>query len=155
MGEQVTGRKLDRLKRHGWFILHAVQWASGADIDHLIIGPAGVFTINSKRHKRKTVWYGDRAITVNGSSTQHIGISQAEARRVARVLSQACRFPVPVRPAISVVHAAKVTVKGAAPPVLVLPAEDLGRVLTGLSPVLPPGQAARIYEVARDPRTWA
>ncbi|MEU6992319.1 nuclease-related domain-containing protein [Streptomyces sp. NPDC046465] len=154
VGERVTGRKLDRLKRRGWFVLHAVQWASGSDIDHLVIGPAGVFTINSKRHKGKSVWYGDRAITVNGSPTRHIGISQAEARRVARVLSQACGFPVSVRPTISVVDAAKVTVKGAAPPVLVLPVKDLSRALTGLSPVLPPGQAARIYEIARDPRTW-
>ncbi|MBO1336704.1 nuclease-related domain-containing protein [Streptomyces sp. VRA16 Mangrove soil] len=155
VGERVTGRRLDRLERHGWFVLHAVQWASGADIDHLLIGPAGVFTINTKRHKGKVVWYGDHAITVNGSSTRYIAISQAEARRAAKVLSRACGFAVSVRPVISVVHAAKITVKGAAPPVLVLPVTDLPRVLTGLSPVLSSDQTARIYDVARDPRTWA
>jgi hypothetical protein len=29
-------------------VVHAIQWATGADIDHLAIGPAGVFSINSK-----------------------------------------------------------------------------------------------------------
>jgi hypothetical protein len=155
VGERVTGRRLERLKRHGWFTLHAVQWSSGADIDHLVIGPAGVFSINSKRHKGKVVWYGDYAITVNGASTRHIAVSQAEARRVSQTLSRHCGFSVIVRPVISVVHATKVTVKSAAPPVLVLPASDLDRVLSGLSPTLPHDQVTRIYEVARDPRTWA
>ncbi|MGW3451674.1 nuclease-related domain-containing protein, partial [Streptomyces sp. NPDC001076] len=89
-GELATARKLTKLKRHGWFTLHAIQWPSGADIDHLTIGPAGVFAINSKRHRGKTVWYGDTAITVNGAVTRHIAISQSEAGHVSRVLSRRC-----------------------------------------------------------------
>jgi hypothetical protein len=56
---------------------------------------------------------------------------------------------------ISVVHAAKLTVKNANPPVLVLAVEDLDRVLSGLSPVLKPDQVTHIYDAARDARTWA
>ncbi|EFF91031.1 nuclease domain-containing protein [Streptomyces sp. e14] len=154
VGERLTGRQLNKLRRRGWFILHAIQWPSGADIDHLAIGPAGVFSINSKRHRGKTVWYGDTAVTVNGSPTRHIAVSQSEARRISRALSTRCGVDVPVRPVISVVHAAKLTVKGANPPVLVLKVEHLGRVLSGLSPTLPPDQVARIYSAARDARTW-
>ncbi|QHA09643.1 NERD domain-containing protein [Streptomyces broussonetiae] len=153
-GERLTGRTLDRLRGRGWFTLRAIQWASGADIDHLAIGPAGVFSINSKRHRGKTVWYGDAAITVNGSPTRHIAVSQSEARRIARILSARCGVDVPVRPVISVVHAAKLTVKAANPPVLVLAVEHLGRVLSGLSPMLTTDQVAHIYGVARDARTW-
>jgi len=153
-GERLTGRQLDKLRGRGWFTLHAIQWASGADIDHLAIGPAGVFSINSKRHRGKTVWYGDTAVTVNGSPTRHIAVSQSEARRISRALSTRCGFDVPVRPVISVVHAAKLTVKGANPPVLVLEVEHLGRVLSGLSPTLSPDQVAHIFGAARDARTW-
>jgi hypothetical protein len=39
------------------------------------------------------------------------------------VLSRRCGADVAVRPVISVLHAAKLTVKGAAPPVLVLAVE--------------------------------
>lgn len=155
VGEQATGRRLHRLRRHGWFTLHAVQWPSGADIDHLAIGPAGVFTINSKRHKGKAVWYGDSAMTVNRTPTRYIPISQHEARRTSELLSRVCGMVVDVRPVISVVHAATLTVKGAAPPVLVLTVDQLDRVLSGLTPVLSPDQVARIYAVARDPGTWA
>lgn len=154
-GERLTARKLSRLRGRGWFTLHAIQWASGADIDHLTIGPAGVFAINSKRHRGKAVWYGDRAITVNGAPTRHIAISQSEARRVSRILSQRCGVDVPVRPVISVVHASKLTVKGANPPVLVLAVEHLDQALSGLSPTLSTDQVAHIYGVARRAQTWA
>ncbi|MEU8851250.1 nuclease-related domain-containing protein [Streptomyces sp. NPDC048564] len=154
VGERVTGRRLSRLKGRGWRILHAVQWDSGADIDHLAIGRAGVFAINSKRHKGKSVWYGDHAITINGTSTRHVVISQREARRVAQTLSRRCAFEVSVRPVISVVHAAKLKVKNAAPSVLVLPVEEVDRTLSGLSPLLTQDQVDRVYAVARDPRTW-
>ncbi|MEV8551210.1 nuclease-related domain-containing protein [Streptomyces glaucescens] len=153
-GERLTGRQLDKLRGRGWFALHAIQWASGADIDHLAIGPAGVFSINSKRHRGKTVWYGDTAVTVNGSPTRHIAVSQFEARRISRALSTRCGVDVPVRPVISVVHAAKLTIKSANPPVLVLEVQHLGRVLSGLSPKLSPDQVAHIYGAARDARTW-
>ncbi|MFE1308885.1 nuclease-related domain-containing protein [Streptomyces sp. NPDC058755] len=153
-GERATAKRLGRLRNHGWFTLHAIQWPSGADIDHLAIGPAGVFSINSKRHRGKAVWYGDTAITVNGTTTRHIAISQAEARRVSRTLSRGCGVEIPVRPVISVVDASNLTVKSANPPVLVLAVEHLDRVLSGLTPTLPPDQVARIYSVARDTRTW-
>ncbi|MFI9624537.1 nuclease-related domain-containing protein [Streptomyces sp. NPDC052042] len=45
IGERATGRRLNSLRRHGWRILHAIQWPSKSDIDHLAIGPSGVFTI--------------------------------------------------------------------------------------------------------------
>ncbi|WP_230528722.1 nuclease-related domain-containing protein [Streptomyces coeruleorubidus] len=154
-GERITGKRLDSLRSRGWFTLHAIQWVSGADIDHLAIGPAGVFSINSKRHRGKSVWYGDAAITVNGTVQRHIAVSQSEARRVSRTLSRCCGIDVPVRPVISVVHAAKLTVKNAAPPVLVVAVEDLDRILSGLTPTLEPAQVAHIYGAARDARTWA
>jgi hypothetical protein len=154
IGERLTARRLNRLRSQGWHVLHAIQWASGADIDHLAIGPAGIFAINSKRHRGKTIWYGDFTITVNGTPTRHIATSQSEARRISRALSRRCGADVPVRPVISVVHAAKLTVKGANPPVLVLEADDLARILSGLSPTLTPAQVAHIYGVARSAETW-
>jgi len=37
-----------------WTVLHAVPVGSGSsDIDHVVIGPAGVFTINTKNHTGK------------------------------------------------------------------------------------------------------
>ncbi|MFJ9084692.1 nuclease-related domain-containing protein [Streptomyces sp. NPDC102384] len=34
----------------------ATRRRSGGDIDHLLIGQGGVFTINAKNHEGKSVW---------------------------------------------------------------------------------------------------
>ena len=43
------GKVLDRLRERGWFALHDVQLGRG-NIDHVLVGPAGVFTIETKSH---------------------------------------------------------------------------------------------------------
>jgi hypothetical protein len=154
VGERHTARRLRSLGR-GWYTLHAVQYPSGTDVDHLVIGPPGVFTVNSKHHKGKKVWYGDRAITVNGGKTRHIPASLSEARKASAALTRACGFTVKARPVLAVVGAAKLEVRQAAPPVLVLAADDLPSRLSGMSPVLAPDEVERIYAVARMGRTWS
>jgi hypothetical protein len=49
-GERATARRLQRLKDHGYVVLHDLQVpGTHANIDHLAVGPAGVFVIDSKR----------------------------------------------------------------------------------------------------------
>lgn len=47
IGEQQTARKLRRLERDGWVVLHDLA-AGSANFDHVVIGPNGVFCLNSK-----------------------------------------------------------------------------------------------------------
>ncbi|WP_228450124.1 nuclease-related domain-containing protein [Streptomyces alkaliterrae] len=153
-GERYTARRLRSLGRD-WHVLHAVQYSSGTDVDHLVIGPGGVFSVNSKHHKGKKVWYGDRGVTVNGASTRHIPASRGEARKASAILTRASGFAVEVRPVLAVVGAAKITVRQSAPPVLLVAADDLARRLSGLPPVLLPAQVNRVYAAARSARTWS
>ncbi|ATX79975.1 Nuclease-related domain-containing protein [Mariprofundus aestuarium] len=46
-GEISAGQLLDPLKRKGFYIYHDVQ-AKGFYIDHILIGPSGVFTVKTK-----------------------------------------------------------------------------------------------------------
>jgi hypothetical protein len=49
-GEQQTARLLDRLGRDGYVVLHDLAMpGSPANVDHLVIGPSGVFVIDSKQ----------------------------------------------------------------------------------------------------------
>jgi hypothetical protein len=49
-GEQQTARLLDRLGRDGYVVLHDLAMpGSPANLDHLVIGPSGVFVIDSKQ----------------------------------------------------------------------------------------------------------
>jgi Nuclease-related domain/Excalibur calcium-binding domain len=49
-GEKATGAILDALQADGWAVLHDVRWPGRprANIDHIAIGPGGVFVIDSK-----------------------------------------------------------------------------------------------------------
>jgi hypothetical protein len=50
-GERHTARLLDRLTRDGYVVFHdlAVPGNTSANVDHLVIGPTGVFVIDSKQ----------------------------------------------------------------------------------------------------------
>jgi Nuclease-related domain len=66
VGERRTARLLDPLERHGWAVLHDLAIpGSGANVDHLVIGPAGVFVIDSKQYRGRLqldgagrLWHG-------------------------------------------------------------------------------------------------
>ncbi len=46
--ERMTADSLKTLKKRGWKILNGVQIRNKADIDHLLIGPGGVFVLETK-----------------------------------------------------------------------------------------------------------
>jgi hypothetical protein len=50
-GERHTARLLDRLTRDGFVVFHdlAVPGKTSANVDHLVIGPTGVFVVDSKQ----------------------------------------------------------------------------------------------------------
>jgi hypothetical protein len=51
-GERRTARLLDPLERQGWAVLHDLALPdSRANLDHLVIGPGGVFVIDSKQYR--------------------------------------------------------------------------------------------------------
>ncbi|MEU9363517.1 nuclease-related domain-containing protein [Streptomyces avermitilis] len=78
--------------------------ADKVDIDHLLIGPGGVFSINTKHHHKKAVWGGDDAVKVDhGKPAPYARKSRAEDKRVVRVLERYCAFPVPVDPVLAFV----------------------------------------------------
>jgi len=58
-GEQMVGQVLDDCKRLGWYVLHDLQTGKG-NIDHIIISPQGLFTIETKAVSR----YEDEADTI-------------------------------------------------------------------------------------------
>ena len=68
-GEIAVGRLLTNLPPE-WTVLHALPVGTrGSDIDHIGVGPGGVFTINTKHHKDKKVWVAkDRKSTRLNSS---------------------------------------------------------------------------------------
>lgn len=153
-GEEKVGKELLKLPE-GWHVLHAIQVSDvGTDIDHVVIGPAGVFTLNTKRHPDGRVTVYERALYVNGAKVDYLQKSRGEARRATRLLSNACGFPVPVRSAIVFVDLADITDKGRPDDVLVTTRRRLIDLLRSLPVSLSPDAVSTIQQLARSSRTW-
>jgi hypothetical protein len=139
---------LAALERDGWAILHDLAVpGSRANLDHLVIGPGGVFVIDSKQYRGRLqmdpsgrLWRGryPLALTVRAASF--------EADRAAQVLPDPGMAVVP----IVAVHGAqvpwgKVVIDG----VPVVPAKRLPDMLRQLPAVLGPERVAWLADQAR------
>ncbi|WP_106975449.1 nuclease-related domain-containing protein [Streptomyces sp. NRRL S-455] len=154
-GERRVGAELNRLERHGWRVLHSIPLANRVDVDHLLIGPGGVFSINTKHHHDKAVWVGDDAVKVNhGKPAPYARKSRAEAKRVVQVLEHYCDFPVPVEPVLVFVGVTDLQVVATQLSVRVYQERQVA-ALAPLSGVLTGEQVEQVYSVARHRQAWS
>lgn len=157
-GEETVGVRLDTLRNYGWRVLHAVPVGDrGSDIDHVVIGTGGVWTVNTKTHPGGRVWVGRTAIRVNGQGVPYLRNARFEATRAERLLSEAVGFAVAVRPALVFLTGSlipNVTIKQRPDGVDVLDRRDIPRVFRRAAPKLTVEQAAAVYELARRSTTW-
>jgi hypothetical protein len=146
-GERRTARLLDPLERHGWVVLHDLAVpGSRANIDHLVIGPGGVFVIDSKHYRGRLqldgsgrLWHGRYPLAPT------LGAVDYEADRAAQVLVD----PDVVVPIVAV-HGAQVpwgkVVRTGVP---VVAARRLPSMLRALPAVLGPERVAALADQAR------
>ncbi|KGN40646.1 nuclease-related domain-containing protein [Knoellia aerolata] len=156
-GEVKVAAQLGKVERKDprWRFLHAVPVGGrGSDIDHVIIGPGGVFTANAKHHPGAKIWVGGSTFIVNGSKQPYVRNARHEAQRAARLLTDACGFPIHVQGLIVTVNAQHVVVKSQPEGVSVLPRMQLTTWLLRHGDILTGEQVDAIYEVARRSTTW-
>ncbi|WP_400996726.1 nuclease-related domain-containing protein [Agromyces sp. GXQ0307] len=154
LGELEVARRLSALGPE-WVVLHSVPVGSGSsDLDHVVIGPAGVFTINTKHHRGQHVWVGAKRILVSGQRTNHLRNAAHEARRTSKLLTSAAHMPVEVTPIVAIVGAKRMTVRERPSEVVVLREAELVRWLRRRAIVLSAEQVGRVAAVAAEPGAW-
>jgi hypothetical protein len=87
VGEDRIGATLNQLPPD-WIVLHDVTVGDqGANVDHLVIGPRGIFVLDTKHHPAAHVFAAGRTVTVTpnrvGGSAQRRKYEHAKAARVA------------------------------------------------------------------------
>lgn len=154
-GEEAVAARLARLGDR-WKVLHAVPIGDrGSDIDHVVIGPAGVFTVNAKHHPDATVWVGGDTFMVNGQRVPYVRNSRHEARRAAKLLTAAGAGPVSATGLIAVMGArGGFTVKTQPDGVVVTTRKEIGKWLARQPETLTDEQVDALYEIARRSDTW-
>ena len=88
-GERVVGRRLARLGRDGWDVLRAVPEQGGDEIEHLVVGPPGVFTVSTLHHRGARIRVGGQVVWVDDAIREYLRNARIEAARVSRRLSEA------------------------------------------------------------------
>ena len=86
-GERLTGRVLDKLD--GYVVLHDRKIpGSAANIDHVAIGPGGVFVVGSKNYKGEVTVKGDDLFVAGRQRTPIVEQTWREAVNVQTVLAE-------------------------------------------------------------------
>ena len=156
-GEQAVADQLAKLGSQ-WHVLHAVRVGDrGSDIDHVVIGPGGGFTVNAKNHPHANVWVGGDTFMVNGQRVPYVHNSRFEARRAARMLTEHVGFPVGAIGVIAVMGAHKGFTIKAQPEdgrVVVTQRKRVSQFLLRRPQLLTAPEIGAIYEVARRSSTW-
>jgi len=101
-----TKRRLFLLRTSGYVALHR-RAIPGSDsvIDHLVIGPGGIFAVDSERWDRRLpVRSNSAGLLYHGPFSQKDRLKHAnwEAAQAARLLSKALGEPIAVRPAMAI-----------------------------------------------------
>ena len=152
-GEEAVARRLERLP-NPWAVVHDLTVGSrGANLDHLVLGPAGIFVLNTKNLTGRLTVY-EHCVLQNGHKTAFVPAALREARTVQDRLSAALGRAVHVW-SVLVVLGAEITIKKPLANLTLLRDHDLRgwfeRLPTG---VFSEGDVLRLERLARDPDTW-
>ncbi|SRR6266545_3511333 len=105
-GEKEVGQKLEKLRERGYLVFHDIL-GNGFNVDHVLIGPAGVFTVETKTHSksaagRPTVVFDGETILIDKVKPDRdaLGQARAQATWLSEVLRQSTGRTFEVRPVI-------------------------------------------------------
>ena len=156
-GEEKVAAQLSKLVKADarWQVIHAIPVGTrGSDIDHLVIGPGGVFTVNTKNHPDSKIWVGGDTFLVNGNREPYVRNARHEATRASKLLSEACGREVFVEGVVALVNAVELTIKAPSNGVHVVARRQIAKWLLRHGDVLDQSQQAEIFDAARRSTTW-
>ena len=105
-GEKAVGQHLEKLRTSGYAVFHDLV-GTGFNVDHVIIGPAGVFTIETKtwnkpRRGNSKIAFDGETLLMAGREPDRNPVIQAKAQAswLQRLLAESTGKTLPVRPVI-------------------------------------------------------
>jgi hypothetical protein len=154
-GELAVGAKLAALPAE-WAVFHGLPVGQhGWDIDHVVVGPGGVITINTKQHRGKNVTVVDGAASVGDRPVPYLEHAAFEGERIGVLLRSHLAFAVPIHPVLAFVEPKSISTSGTCGGVMVLDADRIVEWLAALPPVLAPLQRLEVIALLDDPASWA
>jgi hypothetical protein len=139
-GERIVAEALAPLSAAGYVLLHDRAAGPKANLDHVVIGPSGVWLVNAK-HWSGTVVAGE-TLRHNGRTRRRQLERAVEERKLVEQLLRASGLTAPVHSVFAFTASAPdpATVDG----VVMTPVGALRAVIGGAPPVLDPGGLDRV-----------
>lgn len=100
--EQRTAGLLAPLERAGYRVLHSLPLSPRKDIDHLVIGPSGVFCINTKSSTYGVAAKVDGTVLADGYKHTWLESITRDADLASSYLSTAARMEITCTPVVAV-----------------------------------------------------
>lgn len=135
-------------------MLHAIPVREhSADIDHLLIGPGGLFTINAKHHPGARIRVGASTVLVHGHRQAYVPASRHGPARAIWLLSAVCGLGVPVEAVIVTVRVEDVVINQH-PGVSMVPRHQITCWILPQRDLHTPEVPKTVYETVRHCTTW-
>jgi hypothetical protein len=109
-GEVAVGQELNHLMRHGYYVYHDFP-AGKFNIDHIVVGPPGVFAVETKAHSKPTskdrkadakVKYDGKCLRfTNATDVESLEQAKRQAEWLSKWLRSAVGEAVRVRPVVA------------------------------------------------------
>jgi hypothetical protein len=152
-GERATALWLGGLPE-AWHVFHDVPVGDhGGSVDHVAIGPGGVFTVSTKSVTGK-LWVGAKGIRHNGHPTNFLSKAIDEARRASKLLSASLGRRIDVR-AVLAILADEWTILEEPVDALVRGPRGAKNLMLTQPVTLSPYEVAELAAAAARPETWA
>jgi hypothetical protein len=155
-GEVRVGIELNKLYEWGWGILHSIPVFGGsADIDHLLIGPGGVWTVNSKAHPAVTIRIDGDRMVVGRTRVEYIPKARTEASSARQLLRRAgVNVAVGALIVFDVPRSAEFVLNEQPASPLIYRINNVVRDFRARTGVLTPAEVGQAFAVARRAETW-
>ncbi|MEO7124488.1 MAG: nuclease-related domain-containing protein [Lacisediminihabitans sp.] len=154
LGESAVGEILAQLGTE-WSVLHSISVGrEGARLDHLVVGPAGVFTVTTRCHPGVDVATAGRTVLVGGIKVAHVRDAEHDLGWAERSLSAALGESLTVTGLLVFVRPVSLAAHSVSKDVHVLPSGELLSWITGHADVFDDSEVQRVVSVAMLPATW-
>jgi hypothetical protein len=144
-----------------WSVVHGIPASPASDasapgtIDHVVVGPAGVFIITAHNHHRENVVVTRQAFIVDGHHLQHIRQAEAAVGQVERMLEAATGRSVRASAIIAVIDPGSLQLRDLPRDVFVVTAAALIPWLKAREQALDESMVAELSALARTETTWS
>ena len=154
LGELAVGELLSQLDAE-WTVLHAVPVGrDGADLDHVVIGPAGVFTVTTRNHPGLEIAVSGRTVLVAGMKFAHIRDAEHDLGRAERRLGAVLGEGIVVTGLLVFVEPKAITLRSIPRDLQVMSSAELLPWLEAQPEVFDAAEVHRIAAAAEQPTTW-